>query len=48
MGFESSFGENMLVDYEEDTQNYVVSIWQDGLAANLANEAAGRRLEYYD
>ena len=40
MGFESSFGENMLVDYEEDTQNYVVSIWQDGLAANLANEAA--------
>lgn len=24
----------------EDPQNYVVSIWQDGLAANLANEAA--------
>lgn len=40
MGFESSFGENMSVDYEEDTQNYVVSIWQDGLAANLENEAA--------
>lgn len=40
MGFESSFGENMSVDYEEDAQNYVVSIWQDGLAANLENEAA--------
>ena len=36
----SSEKPNMLVDYEEDTQNYVVSIWQDGLAANLANEAA--------
>lgn len=40
MGFKSSFGENMSVDYEEDAQNYVVSVWQDGLAANLKNEAA--------
>lgn len=39
MGFES-FGENKSVDYEEDAQNYVVSIWQDGLAANLKDEAA--------
>lgn len=39
-GFESSFGENMKVYYEEDKSNYVISIWQDGVAANLENEAA--------
>lgn len=39
MGFESSFGENMIADYEEDNNNYVISIWQDGLAANLESEA---------
>ena len=39
-GFESSFGENMKIYYEEDKSNYVISIWQDGLAANLENEAA--------
>lgn len=40
MGFESSFGENMYVDYEEDAQNYIVSIWQDGLAENIDGAAA--------
>lgn len=39
-GFESSFGENMKIYYEEDKSNYVISIWQDGVAANLENEAA--------
>lgn len=40
MGFESSFGENMSVEYEEDAQNYIVSIWQDGLAENIDGAAA--------
>ncbi len=43
-GFETSFGENMEIAYDEADTMYTISVWQDGFAAALETDAGAQAL----
>lgn len=38
-GFGASFGENIMVDYDESTSTYSIAVWQEGFADAVETEA---------
>ena len=43
-GFSNSFGENMKIEYDKDTQTYDLAVWQNGFSAALDTEAGANAL----